>query len=160
MSLAEVVLEIASEIEGELAKAGSGWVDNRWLAGVANQLRRAVKAADSPGNLISSAPPPVAKHHQLLEQEKRRVAAQTAELREQELRAEQGTYMAEVIEADGTSALLEVPGDLPIDARVPIGDKIYIHREQRKLYYDEDLTNSYQATRRRMQDAMTGRGSQ
>lgn len=148
MSLAEVILDIASDMEAEDAGTGTYAL----LKSYARQLRRAVKAAE--GVTPTSTPHPArdptldAPRQDTLNKIIARKIEERGRMTEIAEGIVRGPTFRELVggESDGTTGPLSP--EAPVGAKTVVGIEVYELKEDGKLHFSEVETQKWQASKR------------
>lgn len=131
MSLREVVLEIADEMEGLAKDAGNNGVMSETVIGWAKQLRRAIKASESAEPQTN---PREFAERALQRQEDLRA------VRKQAAHEESTDTMRALVGGPFDGDMAPVPSAMPIGAHTMIGGEIYTKEMDGNLHFDEAMT--------------------
>ncbi len=165
MSLRDVVMEIADEMEAEVGEGiKSVEMGSTVLLYFANQFRRAVKASEgevqlSPGKLATRVKVPkelVQIHPQdigNIDEEMFLITQATEGMKKlkEGTRTEErlGSRMVEIVGGPGDFTMVEIPNDMPVGAKTHLFGVIYQLQDDHKIHYNEEETNMMLENRRR-----------
>ena len=135
MALSDAILDIAKQMEEDIQNSSEAvqWQVTAYI----RQLRSAVKAAEGQNQGIPIIIPNQVNPQEVLLKHAQREMEQRTILQERA-----GTSMVQIIGGSSDGDLTPIDPNMPINARMPIGSEVYIFREG-KLHFSEEETQKY-----------------